>query len=176
MPILPSASPQESLRHGSASSQTGSDSDTPENHGHFTRTARRGLSRRTLALACSYMEDNLGNNFTLDELARAVSISRFHFSRLFRESTGESPMGYSLRLRIERAKEMLLQNDWRISEIAVTLGFFDQSHFSRTFRRMTGISPGKYARACVTLPKWPREMKGAASDVLEVHPIAGHDR
>ena len=145
---LPSASAQEWLRHGSASSQTGSDSDTLEGHGHYTWTARRGLSRRTLALACSYMEDNLGKNFTLDELARAVGISRFHFSRLFRESTGKSPMGYSLRLRIERAKEMLLESDRRMSEIAVTLGFFDQSHFSRTFRRMTGISPGKYARLC----------------------------
>ena len=148
MPILPSASAQEWLRHGSASSQTGSHSDTPKGHGDYTWTARRGLTRRNLARACSYMEDNLGTNFTLDELARAVGISRFHFSRLFRESTGESPMGYSLRLRIERAKEMLLQNDLRMSEIAVTLGFFDQSHFSRTFRRMTGISPGKYARLC----------------------------
>jgi transcriptional regulator GlxA family with amidase domain len=55
-------------------------------------------------------------------------------------------MGYSLRLRVERAKEMLLQSDRRMSEIAVTLGFFDQSHFSRTFRRITGVSPGEYVR------------------------------
>jgi AraC family transcriptional regulator len=121
---------------------------TPEGHGQYTRTTRRGLSRRTLALACSYMEDNLGKNFALDELSRAVGISRFHFARLFRESTGQSPMGYSLRVRVERAKAMLFQGDRRISEIAVTLGFFDQSHFSRTFRRMTGISPGKYMRMC----------------------------
>ena len=92
------------------------------------------------------MEDNLGKNFTLDELCRAVGISRFHFARLFRESTGERLMGYSVRLRIERAKAMLSQSDRRISEIAVTLGFFDQSHFSRTFRRMTGISRGRYMR------------------------------
>jgi len=106
------------------------------------------LSQRTLALARSYMEDNLGNNFTLDELARAVGISRFHFSRLFRESTGDSPMRYSRRLRIDRAKEMLLQSDRRTSEIAVTLGFFDQSHFSRTFRLMTGISPKQVRAQC----------------------------
>jgi AraC family transcriptional regulator len=137
---------QERLRHVSAPSKTESDSDTPEGHGHYTWTARRGLSRRNLARACSYMEDNLGTKFTLDELARAVGISRFHFARLFRESTGESPMGYSLRLRIERAKAMLLQSDRRISAIAVTLGFVDQSHFSRTFRRITGISPGEYVR------------------------------
>jgi hypothetical protein len=50
------------MRHGSASSQTGSDSATHEGHGHYARTEPRYLSRRTLALACSYMEDNLGEN------------------------------------------------------------------------------------------------------------------
>jgi AraC family transcriptional regulator len=104
------------------------------------------LSRRTLTLACSYMEDNLGKNFTIDELSRAIGISRFHFARLFRESTRESPMGYSLRMRIEHAKAMLLQSDRRMSEIAVTLGFVNQSHFTRTSRRITGISPRRYMR------------------------------
>ena len=122
--------------------------DAPEGLLHHTWTARRGLSRRVLALACSYMEDNLGENFTLDDLARAVGVSRFHFSRLFRVSTGESPMGFSLRLRIEHAKGMLLKGDRRICEIAMALGFFDQSHFARTFRRITGVSPGEYVRMC----------------------------
>jgi AraC family transcriptional regulator len=156
MPILPSAVAQEWLRPVCASSQTESDSDTPEGPGYHMWNARRGLARRNLVRACSYMENNLGRNFTLDELARAVGISRFHFSRLFRESTGESPMGYTLRLRVERAKEMLLQSDRRISEIAVTLGFFDQSHFSRTFRRITGISPGDYVRMCDVAEPLPR--------------------
>jgi AraC family transcriptional regulator len=126
----------------------GTDANAPVTHGHRTWTTRRGLSRRVLALACSYMEDNLGENFTLDELARAVGISRFHFSRLFRVSTGASPMGYLLYRRIERAKNMLLRGDRKICEIAMALGFFDQSHFSRTFRRMTGVSPGEYIRMC----------------------------
>jgi len=144
----PSAASQELAGHDSASSRAGFVPNTAEGHSHFAWTARRGLSRRTLALACSYMEDNLGENFTLDDLGRAVGVSRFHFSRLFRVSTGQSPMGYSLRLRIERAKEMLLQGDRKICEIAMELGFFDQSHFSRTFRRMTGVSPGEYVRMC----------------------------
>lgn len=144
----PHAASQELAGHDSASARAGFVSDTPEGHDHFAWTVRRGLSRRTLALARSYMEDNLGENFTLDDLGRAVGVSRFHFSRLFRVSTGQSPMGYSLRLRIERAKEMLLQGDRKICEIAIELGFFDQSHFSRTFRRMTGVSPKEYVRMC----------------------------
>jgi AraC-like DNA-binding protein len=80
----------------------------PEVHSDFKWTVRRGLSRRTLALACSYMEENLGENFTLGDLGKAADVSPFHFSRLFRVSTGQSPMAYWRRLRIERAKEMLL--------------------------------------------------------------------
>ena len=138
------------MRKGEAagSSPTSTPADTPEAHGHHEWAARRGLSRRVLSLACSFMEENLGENFTLDELAKAVGVSRFHFSRLFRVSTGQSPMGYLLCLRIERAREMLLQGDRKICEIAMALGFFDQSHFSRAFRRMTGVSPGEYVRMC----------------------------
>jgi AraC family transcriptional regulator len=144
----PSPGPDVRATIAVAARRDGTDANASETHGHRTWTTRRGLSQRVLALACTYMEDNLGENFTLDQLARAVGISRFHFSRLFRVSTGASPMGYSLRLRIERAKAMLLQSDRRISEIAVTLGFVDQSHFSRTFRRITGVSPGEYIRMC----------------------------
>ena len=106
----------------------------------------RGLRRRPLRLAIAYMEEHIGENFTLEELARTVGVSRFHFARLFRMSTGKSPMVYALHLRIEHAKSMLLRGDRRACEIAMTLGFFDQSHFSRTFRRMTGVSPGEYVR------------------------------
>jgi len=110
--------------------------------------AERGLSRRFLLLAIAYMDEHVGENFTLEELARAVGISRFHFSRLFRMSTGTSPMVFALHLRVEHAKAMLLRGDRRASEVAMALGFFDQSHFSRTFRRMTGLSPGEYVRLC----------------------------
>ncbi len=109
---------------------------------------KRGLSRRFLRLAIAYMEEHIGEKFTLEELAREVGISRFHFSRLFRMSTGTSPMVYGLHLRIERSKSMLLRGDRKCCDIATTLGFFDQSHFSRTFRRMTGVSPGEYVRMC----------------------------
>ena len=124
----------------------GTAANAPKTHGHHTWTAPRGLSRRVLALACAYMEAKLVEHFTLDELARAVGVSRFHFSRLFRVSTGASPMGYLLYLRVGRAKSMLLRGDRKICEIAIALGFFDQSHFSRTFRRMTGVSPREYVR------------------------------
>lgn len=108
--------------------------------------APRGLSRRALTRACSYIAENLGERFTLDDLARQAGVSRFHFARLFRVSTGDSPMAYLLKSRIERAKQMLLQDDRPVCEIAAALGFCDQSHLTRTFRRMTGVTPREFAR------------------------------
>jgi AraC-like DNA-binding protein len=106
----------------------------------------RGLSRRALTRACSFIAENLGERFTLDDLARQAGVSRFHFARLFRVSTGESPMAYLLKSRIERAKQMLLHDDRPVCEIAAALGFCDQSHLTRTFRRMTGRTPRQFAR------------------------------
>lgn len=107
---------------------------------------RRGLSRRALNRACSYIAENLGERFTLDDLARQAGVSRFHFARLFRVSTGNSPMAYLLKSRIERAKQMLLQDERPVCEIAAVLGFCDQSHLTRTFRRLTGLTPREFAR------------------------------
>lgn len=106
-----------------------------------------GLSRRALARALDFMDRKIGEEVSLDEIAGAACVSRSHFARLFRISTGDSPMGYLLRLRIERAKALLAGGDQSICAIALTLGFFDQSHFSRTFRRITGVSPSEFARS-----------------------------
>jgi transcriptional regulator GlxA family with amidase domain len=92
------------------------------------------------------MEANLGESLTLDDLAGSAGVSRFHFARLFRVSTGSSPMAYLMRLRIGRAKLLLLRGDRSVCDIAAALGFCDQSHFSRTFRRITGQTPREFVR------------------------------
>lgn len=106
---------------------------------------RRGLSRRALFRVWDYMQANLGAHVTLDHLARAACVSRAHFARLFRISTGTSPMAYLLALRVERAKR-LLDGERQVCEVAAELGFCDQSHFSRVFRRMTGTTPRDFTR------------------------------
>lgn len=106
----------------------------------------RGLNARALTRVLSYANDFIDERLTLDALASAACMSRFHFARLFRASTGQSPMAYVLQLRIERAKEMLLDEHRGISDIAVSLGFCDHSHFTRHFRKATGVAPRDYAR------------------------------
>ena len=89
------------------------------------------------------MEANIGHHLSLDDMARAACISRAHFARQFRLSTGVTPMAYLLLLRVRRAKQLLL-GDVKVGDVAAELGFCDQSHFSRAFRGVTGRSPRDY--------------------------------
>lgn len=105
-----------------------------------------GLNDRAFRRADAFILHNLGRAFTLTDIASAACVSRFHFARQFRQRTGCSPMAYVMRLRLERAKEMLARGDQRIADTAAALGFYDQSHFTRTFRRATGVSPRAFSR------------------------------
>jgi AraC family transcriptional regulator len=107
---------------------------------------RRGLNPRAMARVMAHIEENIGESLTLGTLAGVACVSRFHFARMFRLSTGFSPMAYVLRRRIERARLQLAQGHQKLSELAAALGFCDQSHFTRIFRRTIGITPREYAR------------------------------
>lgn len=113
-------------------------------HREVRHRFRGGLAGGALRRVRAYIDDHLGERISLDELARQAGVSRFHFARQFRLSTGESPMGYLRRIRIERSKSILQTRDSTIAEVAVSLGFSDQSHFTRTFGRMVGTSPGSF--------------------------------
>lgn len=95
-------------------------------------------------VAVDFMEANLSERLTLDALAGSAGFSRFHFARRFRATTGHSPMEYLMRMRVQRGKRLLEQESSSICEIALRLGFCDQSHFTRTFRKYTGMSPRDY--------------------------------
>lgn len=114
-------------------------------------SARTGTSNPTLApwvmrRVAEYLDDHIGDEVCLDDLAKLASVSRFHFARCFRGSTGEAPMAFLRRRRIERAKDLLERGDRPISDIAVEVGFYDQSHFTRHFTRIVGTTPGRFAR------------------------------
>ena len=108
---------------------------------------RGGLAGGALRRVGAYIDKHIGDRISLDELAREAGVSRFHFARQFRLSTGESPMGFLRRVRIERSKSILQTRDSTIAEVAARLGFSDQSHFTRIFGRLVGVSPGSFARS-----------------------------
>ncbi len=120
-----------------------------EGSGQAPYRFRGGLAGGALRRVRSYIDEHIGERISLDELARQAGVSRFHFARQFRLSTGESPMSYLRRVRIERSKRILQTRDTSIAEVAAQLGFSDQSHFTRIFGRLVGTSPGSFARCDV---------------------------
>jgi AraC family transcriptional regulator len=107
---------------------------------------RGGLCPARLRRVFEYIEANLDVNVRLDTLAHEVGVSAFHFSRLFRQSTGSSPHQYLLQRRLDRAKTLLRQPAISLAEISAATGFADQSHFTKVFRQFTGVTPSEYRR------------------------------
>jgi AraC family transcriptional regulator len=95
------------------------------------------------------MRQRLTEPLTLDELAEAAGLSPFHFARQFKTATGHPPHDYLIRLRVDRAQELIRQNgrNWNLAAIANESGFADQSHMARHFRRVLGVTPGAFAEA-----------------------------
>jgi AraC family transcriptional regulator len=89
-----------------------------------------------------YIETNLGETHTLEDLASVANFSRFHFHRIFTAMTGETPFQFLTRLRIEKAAALLINNrSMTIGEVAFQCGFSGLSIFSRTFSQCFGVSP-----------------------------------
>ena len=99
-----------------------------------------------LQRALSLIEDLPGIRVSLGDLAAAAGLSRFHFSRLFRQHIGVTPALYVERSRIERAKGMMRFGSLSLADIATAVGFADQSHFTKRFRHHEGCTPSKYLR------------------------------
>ncbi len=120
------------------------------NYDAFSRTEGKitGLPPRTLAMVIAYIEEHAGEVIALDDLARTANVSRFHFARMFKLSTGLSPMMYVEQSRIRWAQALIKEEHLSLAAIAATVGFADQSHFTRRFRLHTGYTPSYYASKC----------------------------
>jgi AraC-like DNA-binding protein len=97
--------------------------------------------------ARSLIENSLGEPLRIRDLAAAAYMSPFHFSRLFKLVTGESPHAYLIGRRIERAKELLAAQKLPLLQVAFAVGFQTQGHFTEVFRRRTGTTPRRYRLA-----------------------------
>lgn len=81
------------------------------------------------------------------DVAEQCGLSRSHFSRAFKQATGMAPREWALRLRIDRARELLASGDAPISRVGQECGFADQSHFCRSFRKLVGCTPNRWRQA-----------------------------
>lgn len=113
---------------------------------HCLQNYRGGLPKHKLQRVTKYIIDHLAEDLLLGAMAQEVGMSRYHFARLFKQSTGLSPYQYVIHCRIERAKMLLLQSKLKISEVASIVGFADQSQFTRHFKRLLGVTPKELRR------------------------------
>ena len=95
----------------------------------------------------TFIRTHLDQTITVEDLASEAGMSPAHFSRIFKQTVGESPMQYVLAYRIEQAMEMMRDAGLPLGEIAYACGFADQAHFSRSFKQITGQTPRQYRAA-----------------------------
>lgn len=96
--------------------------------------------------AISYMNEHLGDAITLPELAKHTGLSKQHLIHLFKEATGFPPIDYFLRMKMQRASQLLDLSDLSVKEIGSSVGLHDPYYFSRMFKKRLGCSPSDYRK------------------------------
>lgn len=96
--------------------------------------------------AKSFMGEHQAEPISLDQIARTLNVSTFYFCKMFKKATGLTFTNYLARTRVERAKNLLLNPNVRVSEVAYDCGFISLTHFNRVFKKVVGKSPTEYRR------------------------------
>lgn len=104
------------------------------------------FSEKAVLRAIDAMQERLGDQLTVDDLARAAMFSKFHFTRMFQRVTGVSPGRFLSALRLQRAKELLVSTPMKVADISITVGYNSVGTFSSRFSRSVGMSPTIYRR------------------------------
>jgi AraC family transcriptional regulator len=110
----------------------------------YIREYNRMLSSRQLQRITTFIHAHLDQGLSLEMLARHIGFSPYHFARLFRQTTGESPHQFVLRQRLMVAQRLLTETDLPLADVALRVGIPNQSHFTQTFKRRLGITPHVY--------------------------------
>ena len=113
-----------------------------EHHKQNPHAEGKGKDKISELISRMKMVPNL--NITVSKCADFCGMSKPHFARVFKQITGMPPVQFVLKLRIDRAKELLDFTDKPIAEIAEASGFSNQNYFARTFKQFTGMSPTQY--------------------------------
>lgn len=98
----------------------------------------------TITRAKNFIKEHQTEDLSLGDVAKAVNTSTFYFCKMFKKVTGINFTDYLSRIRIEKSKNLLLNPNLRISEIAFEVGFQSLTHFNRVFKRILGQSPTEY--------------------------------
>ena len=111
-----------------------------------SRKVNRLLSPRCVARAKELLAAKIDGDLSIADVADACHLSRSHFTRAFRDTTGQTPYQWLMAQRLERACVLLRDAAVPLAQVAMVCGFSDQSHFTRVFARHMGMAPGIWRR------------------------------
>jgi AraC-like DNA-binding protein len=106
-----------------------------------------GIPPRRLARIVEHIRKNLDTPLAVGALSRMAQMSQSHFSKMFKLSTGIAPHQFVLQERINRSKELLRQDDAKIVDVALEVGFENQAHFTTVFGNLVGMTPRQFQRS-----------------------------
>jgi AraC family transcriptional regulator of arabinose operon len=110
------------------------------------RLIKESGEKDPVAQSINFMLENVTRKLKLEEIATETNLSASHYSRIFQNRTGHSPIDYFIQLKIQRACRLLDNSGWMIADVSREMGFDDQFYFSRVFRKVMGMSPGEYRK------------------------------
>ncbi len=113
---------------------------------HPRTEAYTALPPQTLRRLRDHVCARLNTPITLGELAAVAGLSPYHFARVFRRTTGQSPNGYVIAQRLAHAAHLLRRTRLTVAHVASEVGYQDARHFSRLFQRRFGCSPARWGR------------------------------
>lgn len=108
------------------------------------RSKSNKINENTIKNIKDFIINNIANELTIEKIALEMNMSKFYFLKEFKKQTGITPYQYILKIKMEKASELLINTNQSLAEIAYSLGFNDQSHFSNTFKRFFNKSPKEY--------------------------------
>ncbi|RXZ38505.1 AraC family transcriptional regulator [Oxalobacteraceae bacterium CAVE-383] len=111
-------------------------------------TSLNGLPRYKFKRAVDFIQAHHQKEIGFRDIAHELSMSPYHFARLFRHSAGESPHQFIMRCRIESAKKLLVEGNMCIADIAFEVGYKSQSYFTTRFALLVGVTPAAFRAAC----------------------------
>ncbi|WGU97244.1 helix-turn-helix domain-containing protein [Paenibacillus dendritiformis] len=115
-----------------------------EFHGLLFQSARPDERSRKLTDILAYIHEHYDEELSIEQFAGTMNMSVGHFSRIFKEEVGEKYVEYIAKYRLAKAKELLLQTDLKMDDIAAKVGYWGRNSFIRMFRKYEGITPAKY--------------------------------
>ena len=105
---------------------------------------RSEKSDSLVEIAKDYINCNYDKDLSLDDVSRRVDISPYYFSKIFKEGTGKNFVEYLTLVRIEKAKELLVNTEHSMKEICIMVGYSEPNYFSRSFKKNVGVTPTEY--------------------------------